>query len=109
MTRAGPSTSVCGLPRGDRLEARLATVTIAPGAIDKWHRQPNHPVVYVVEGTLAVEFRNGGSKIYKAGEGFVEPTNTVLRGVNSGQVPVKLVVFQLSAPGEPDSIDAPSQ
>ncbi len=100
---------MCGLPRGDRLKARLATVTIATGAIDRWHRYPNHPVVYVVEGTLTVEFRNGGSKIYKAGDGFVERANTVLRGVNSGQVPVKLVVFRLSAPGEPDSIDAPSQ
>jgi quercetin dioxygenase-like cupin family protein len=44
-------------PRGDKLEARLLTATIEPGAVGKWHTYPNHPVVYVVEGTVTVEFR----------------------------------------------------
>jgi quercetin dioxygenase-like cupin family protein len=95
-------------PRGDRLEARLVTATIEPGAVGKWHTYPNHPVVYVLEGTVTVEFRDGKPKVYKAGEGFVEPVNTVLRGANKGQKPVKLVIFQLSPPEIPDSEDAPS-
>ena len=94
-------------PKGDQLEARLATATIEPGAVGKWHTYPNHPVVYVLEGTVTVEFRNGESKVYKAGEGFVEPINTVLRGKNKGRTPVKLVIFQVSPPEVPDAIDAP--
>jgi quercetin dioxygenase-like cupin family protein len=96
-------------PKGNNLEVRLATATIQPGAVGKWHTYPNHPVVYVAEGTLTVEFRGGEPKVYKAGQGFVEPINTVLRGANMGQTPVKLVIFQLSPPEVPDAIDAPSQ
>ena len=66
-------------PKGDKLEARLATATIQPGAVGKWHTYPNHPVVYVAEGTLTVEFRGGEPRVYNAGQGFVEPINTVLR------------------------------
>ncbi|MEE1658328.1 cupin domain-containing protein [Microvirga sp. CF3062] len=96
-------------PKGDKLEARLATATIQPGAVGKWHTYPNHPVVYVAEGTLTVEFRGGEPKVYNAGQGFVEPINTVVRGTNRGQMPVKLVIFQLSPPEVPDATDAPSQ
>ncbi len=94
-------------PRGDQLEARLSTATIQPGAIGNWHTYPNHAVVYVVEGTVTVEFRNGEPKVYKAGQGFVEPVNTVLRGRNKGRAPVKLVIFQVSPPEVPDAVDAP--
>ena len=96
-------------PKGDKLEARLATATIRPGAVGKWHTYSNHPVVYVAEGTLTVEFRGGEPRVYNAGQGFVEPINTVLRGTNRGKTPVKLVIFQLSPPEVPDAIDAPSQ
>jgi quercetin dioxygenase-like cupin family protein len=96
-------------PKGDELEVRLVTATIPPGAVGKWHTYPNHPVVYVAEGTLTVEFREGEPKVYNAGDGFIEPINTVLRGANTGQSPVKLVIFQLSPPEIPDSIDVPSQ
>ncbi len=94
-------------PKGDKLEARLVTATIEPGAVGKWHTYPNHPVVYVAEGTLTVEFREGEPKVYNAGDGFVEPVNTVLRGANKGEKPAKLVIFQLSPPEVPDSVDAP--
>ena len=96
-------------PKGDKLEVRLVTATISPGAVGIWHTSPNHPVVYVAEGTLTVEFREGEPKVYKAGDGFVEPINTVLRGTNTGRTTVKLVIFQLSPPEVPDAVDAPSQ
>ncbi len=96
-------------PKGDKLEARLVTPTIEPGVTGNWHSYPNHTVVYVAEGTLTLEFRDGEPKVYKAGEGFVEPINTVLRGANKGATPVKLVIFQLSPPEVPAAVDAPSQ
>jgi quercetin dioxygenase-like cupin family protein len=95
-------------PKGDKLEARLFTATIEPGAVGNWHTYPNHPVVYVVEGTVTVEFRDGEPKVFHAGQGFVEPIDTVLRGANKGATPVKLVIFQLSPPEDPDSVDVPS-
>ena len=96
-------------PRGDKLEVRLATATIQPGAVGNWHTYPNHPAVYVAEGTLTVEFRDGSPRVYHAGQGFVEPVDTVLRGANNGPTPVRLVIFQLSPPEVPSAVDAPSQ
>ena len=93
-------------PRGDQLEARLATAKIQPGVVGKWHTYPNHAVVYVVEGTVTVEFKDGESKVFNAGQGFIEPVNRVLRGRNNGRAPVKLVIFQLSPPEVPDAVDA---
>lgn len=95
-------------PKGDKLEVRLVVATIQPSAVGKWHTYPNYPIVYVA-GTLTVEFRGGEPKVYKAGQGFVKPINTVLRGANKGQIAVKLVIFQLSPPAVPDAIDPPSQ
>jgi quercetin dioxygenase-like cupin family protein len=94
-------------PKGDKLEARLTTATIQPGAVGNWHTYPNHPIVYVVEGTVTVEFRDGEPKVFKAGEGFVEPVNRVLRGRNNGRTPIKLVIFQMSPPEVPNAVDAP--
>jgi quercetin dioxygenase-like cupin family protein len=37
-------------PRGDKLEARLTTATIQPGAVGNWHTYPNHPVVLRCRG-----------------------------------------------------------
>ena len=94
-------------PKSDRLEARLSLAMIEPGAVGTWHSYPNHPVVYVAEGSVTVEFRDGGSKTFNAGQGFIEPVDTVLRGANKGDTPVKLVIFQLSPPEVPDAVDAP--
>jgi quercetin dioxygenase-like cupin family protein len=94
-------------PKSDQLEARLSLATIEPGAVGTWHSYPNHPVVYVAEGSVTVEFRDGGSKTFNAGQGFIEPVDTVLRGANKGDTPVKLVIFQLSPPEVPDAVDAP--
>lgn len=95
-------------PKGDRLEARLTTATIEPGAIGRWHSYTNHAVVYVAEGTLTLEFRDGAPRTYKAGDGFVEPVDTVLRGANRGTTPVRLVIFQVSPPEVPFAVDDPS-
>ncbi len=94
-------------PKGDKLEARLVKAAIDPGVTGNWHSYPNHSVVYVIDGTLTLEFRTGESKVYKAGDGFIEPINTVLRGVNKGETPVELVIFQVSPPDVPSAVDVP--
>jgi quercetin dioxygenase-like cupin family protein len=97
------------LPKGDQLEVRVRTSTIQPGAVGEWHTHATPPVVYVLEGTLSVEVKDGETMHTKAGEAAVEPVNTVIRGTNKGQIPVKLVIFQVSPPDVPFSHPAPSQ
>ena len=36
-----------------------STSTIQPGTVGAWHTHPTPPIVYVVEGTLSVERKDG--------------------------------------------------
>ena len=97
------------LPTKEQLEVRVRTSTIQPGAVGQWHTHPTPPIVYVVEGTLSVERKDGETVHTHAGQAAIEPINTVIRAANKGQTPVKLVIFQVSPPEMPESHPAPSQ
>jgi quercetin dioxygenase-like cupin family protein len=97
------------LPTKEQLEVRVRTSTIQPGAVGQWHTHPTPPIVYVVEGTLSVERKDGETVHTQAGQAAIEPVNTVIRATNKGQTPVKLVIFQVSPPEVPESHPAPSQ
>ncbi|MBL0407939.1 hypothetical protein JKG68_28990 [Microvirga aerilata] len=45
----------------------------------------------------------------QAGQAVIEPVNTIIRGTNKGQTPVKMVIFQVSPPEMSESHPAPSQ
>ena len=88
---------------------RVRTSTIQPGATGQWHTHPTPPIVYVVEGTLSVDRRDGETVHTQAGQAVIEPINTVIRATNKGTTPVKVVIFQVSPPEVPESQPAPSQ
>ena len=97
------------LPTKEQLEVRVRTSTIQPGATGQWHTHPTPPIVYVLEGTLSVDRRDGETVHTQAGQAVVEPVDTVIRAANKGATPVKLVIFQVSPPEVPESQPAPSQ
>ncbi|GEO15331.1 cupin domain-containing protein [Microvirga aerophila] len=97
------------LPTKEQLEVRVRTSTIQPGAVGQWHTHPTPPIVYVAEGTLSVERKDGETVHTQAGQAVIEPINTIIRATNKGQTPVKLVIFQVSPPEVPESQPAPSQ
>ena len=97
------------LPTKEQLEVRVRTSTIQPGIVGAWHTHPTPPIVYVVEGTLSVETKDGETVHTHAGQAAIEPINTVIRATNKEQTPVKLVIFQVSPPDLPESHPAPSQ
>ena len=96
------------LPKGDRLEARVRPITLQPG-MGEWHTHPTPIVIYVLEGTFAVEIKDKGVTHVRAGEAVLEHPNVVLRGGNPGQTPTRVVVFQVASPEAPFSQPAPSQ
>jgi quercetin dioxygenase-like cupin family protein len=100
---------VPALPTKEQLEVRVRTSTIQPGAVGQWHTHPTPPIVYVVEGTLSVDRKDGETVHTQAGQAVIEPVDTVIRATNKGQTPVKLVIFQVSPPEIPESHPAPSQ
>lgn len=75
-------------------------IEIAPGGETGWHLHPVPSFGMVLEGELEVQLKNGAIKRLKAGEALAEVVNTLHNGRNTGQAPVKLVVFYAGAAGQ---------
>jgi quercetin dioxygenase-like cupin family protein len=88
-------------PKGDKLEARIMTATLAPGSTSPWHTHASPVAVYVMEGTFTLEFDGREPIAKKAGEALLEPINVKVRAANRGDAPAKVVIFQVSEPEQP--------
>jgi quercetin dioxygenase-like cupin family protein len=53
-------------------EAHMWVAEIAPGATTAKHSHPTPRFVYVIEGSVTVEFEGGSSHTFTTGEGFHE-------------------------------------
>ena len=67
---------------------------LAPGGQTGRHMHPVPTFVYVLEGELTVDADGHGTKVYKAGDAFLEVVNIWHNGINRTNAPTKfLVVF----------------
>src|SRR6516225_6371687 len=75
-------------------EISSAIMTIPEGTITEWMVHPVQGYVYVLEGTLIVEFADGSRKEFKTGQGFPQARSKWHRGRNDGKGVVRfLAVF----------------
>ena len=75
-------------------EISSAIMTIPAGTTTEWMVHPVQGYVYVMEGTLIVEFADGPRKEFKAGQGFPQARSKWHRGRNDGEGVVRfLAVF----------------
>ncbi len=87
-------------PSGGPAEVTAATVTIAPGAETGWHTHEVPVYVWVVAGTVQVEYDGAAAVTVKAGEPLVEAVGIAHNGRNVGREPVKLLVFYTGIEGK---------
>lgn len=80
-------------------EVRVVRATIEPRTAASWHRHPSPVYLYVVSGSLTLEVEGQDARTISGGEAMAEPLGAEMRAVNEGDVPVEVVVFQIS-PGE---------
>lgn len=97
------------LPALKKPEVQGMVVEIAPGSATAWHKHPANHLAYVLEGAIRVELEGGVAREFKVGEAFAEVVGTWHRGVSTGTVPVKLVVFDIGESGAPLSIPKPQE
>jgi len=75
-------------------EISSAIMTIPAGTTTEWMVHPVQGYIYVLEGTLIVEFVDGTRKEFKAGQGFPQARSKWHRGRNDGKGVVRfLAVF----------------
>jgi quercetin dioxygenase-like cupin family protein len=81
---------------------------IAPGATTQWMTHPVPAYLYVLEGTLTVEFAEDGSrKEFKAGQAFLQARTKWHRGRNDGNVPVRFLAVFCGAKDVPNVLHPP--
>lgn len=85
-----------------------AIETIEPGGITEWMTHPVPAYLYVLEGTLTVEFADGTRHEFKAGESFLQCRTTWHRGRNEGTVPMRFLAVFVGAKDVPEILHPPS-
>ena len=83
-------------------EVNVQVYTFAPGAVLPWHIHPDaHEIAYVLEGTLTFQRAGEEPRKIRAGEADYLPPNVVHRGMNEGDLPVKLFVVRIKPKDKP--------
>ena len=91
-----------GMPKGEKQEVRVLTVSFQPGEKTLFHTHRFPVTVYVLEGTFTMEVEGRKPLIVKAGQAMMMPTNVKMTGYNrSNSVQLRLVAFYVSDPGTP--------
>ena len=84
-----------------------AVLTVPARSTTKWMTHPVPAYLYVLQGTLIVEFQDGSRHAYKAGEAFLQCHTMWHRGVNEGNEPVRFLAVFVGAKGEPVILHPP--
>ena len=82
-------------------------VEIPPGVSEVRHTHPGVLSGYIAEGTLILESEGQPRTTYKVGESFHVDTGKIHQGINTGNVPVKIVATLVAEKAKPLSSPAP--
>jgi quercetin dioxygenase-like cupin family protein len=88
-------------------QTALTSVDIPVGVSETRHTHPGMLVVYVIEGTLALETEGRPRTTYKSGDSFYVEAGKVHQGINTGTVLVKIAATLVAEKGKPLSTPAP--
>jgi len=84
-------------------------MTIPAGTTTEWMVHPVQGYVYVLEGTLIVEFEDGARKEFKAGQGFPQARSKWHRGRNDGKGVVRFLAVFFGGKDVPNIPHPPKQ
>ena len=90
-------------------EISSAIMTIPAGTTTEWMVHPVQGYVYVLEGTLIVEFAKGPRKEFKAGQGFPQTRSRWHRGRNDGKGVVRFLVVFFGGKDVPNVLHPPKR
>ncbi len=88
-------------------EISSAIMTIPAGTTTEWMVHPVQGYVYVLEGTLTVEFADGPRKEFKAGQGFPQARSSWHRGRNDSKGLVRFLAVFFGGKDVPNVLHPP--
>ena len=84
-------------------------MTIPPGTTTEWMVHPVQGFVFVLEGTLTVEYAEGPRKVFKAGHGFPQARSKWHRGRNDGETLVRFLAVFFGGKDVPNVLHPPKR
>jgi quercetin dioxygenase-like cupin family protein len=89
-------------------EVTSVIFTFPPGSVSQWMTHPAPAYVYVLEGTLVVEFEDGSHQSFHAGQAFLQCRSKWHRGRNDGSQTMRFLAVFVGAKGVPNVIHPPT-
>lgn len=80
-------------PDHDQAQVTALMIEIPVNGETGWHSHPVPSFAMILQGTLDVMLKDGSVNHLKAGDPLVEVVDTAHNGRNTGDVPVKIMVF----------------
>jgi quercetin dioxygenase-like cupin family protein len=93
----------------DSKEVIAQTYVFPPGAVLPWHIHPDaQEFAFVIEGDFTFERADRAPQAIQAGGAEYLPPNTVHRGMNKSDKPVKLFVLRIKPKDKPLVLEVPA-
>ena len=90
-------------PRGQP-QVKVLRIGIPAGVVLPWHTHPVINAAVIVRGTLALNLKDGTTRVFRPGEAIVEVIDTVHTGQAIGAEDVEVVVFYAGVEGMPTTV-----
>jgi quercetin dioxygenase-like cupin family protein len=94
-------------PVGGTPEVSSAIVTVPPGGKTEWMTHPVPGYLYVLEGTLTVEFEDGHHLTFHAGQAVLQARTKWHRGLNQGTETMRFLAVFFGSKGVPTVLNPP--
>jgi quercetin dioxygenase-like cupin family protein len=82
-------------------------LTIPQGGRTEWMVHPAPGYIYILEGTLTVEFEDGQKVTFHQGQAFLQARNNWHQGVNTGTGEMKFLAVFFGSKGLPTMLHPP--
>jgi quercetin dioxygenase-like cupin family protein len=90
-------------PGSSSPELAAYLVEIPPGQSTGWHIHQNPSLAHILQGVIDVDYEDGSHRQYKAGDTLAEVVEFKHNGINTGKVPVRILLFVAGEQGTPVS------
>ena len=90
-------------PRGQPM-LKVLRIGIPSGVVLPWHTHPVINAAVILRGTLALNLKDGTTRVFQTGEAIVEVIDTVHTGQAIGAEDVEVVVFYAGVEGVPTTV-----
>ncbi len=85
-------------------QVTAAIVTMQPGEATGWHRHDAPLFAYMLAGELTVDYGADGTRVYHAGDAFLEAFKSEHDGTNTGAEAARVLAVFMGAEGVEDTV-----